>query len=282
MIDLTKPEKNIVAFDLETTGVSTTSDRIVEIAMIKIGKDMKVMDKLHHYVNPQMAIPDEATKIHGITDAHVKSSPTFYDIHESILKFIDSCDLVGFNSNRFDVPLLSSEFYRVGYYGFPSGTTKLFDSMVIFKQAFPQNIEGAYERYTGKKVKRKEHSALEDTQLLVETFLSQLKTHNSDFKFLTWDAFQRFNCYEKLYFDVDQKIYISSQIPYFAFGKWQDKPIKDHHDYARWMLNTDFHLDTKLKLCLIMKGGGALKDFMQNKLSQTEIIEIARQFMDDI
>lgn len=277
MIDLTKPERPIVCFDLETTGTSVASDRIVSIAMIKLDKELKVDGELYEVVNPGIDIPEAASLIHGLYNHDVAGKPSFRDIAPKVLKFCEDCDLAGYNSNKFDVPLLSSEFYRIGHLGFPAGHVKTFDAMVIFKQAFPQNLEGAYHRYMGKTIKRKEHNALEDTKFLVDVFKKQLEVHNKELKFDTWKGFERFNHYERNYIDIGEKFYLSNEKAYFAFGKHMDRLVSQFPSYlTSFMFLGDFHMDTKIKGALILDG--KLSEFMKGRLSQAEIMTIAEKY----
>ena len=106
-------KRPIVFFDLETTGVDTAKDRIVEISMVKVMPDGDEITRTR-LINPQMHIPEQATAIHGITDEDVKNEPTFAQIAKSLAQFIEGCDFGGFNSNRFDLPMLVEEFLRAG------------------------------------------------------------------------------------------------------------------------------------------------------------------------
>ena len=126
-INLTRP---LAIFDLETTGVNVSSDRIVQIAILKVSPDA-AEEKYKSLINPQMPIPAEASEIHGIYDKDVADQPTFTEVADDIVSFLENCDLAGFNSNRFDIPLLMEEFLRNDLH-FNMGGREMIDVQNIF------------------------------------------------------------------------------------------------------------------------------------------------------
>ena len=164
-------KRPIVFFDLETTGVDTAKDRIVEISMVKVmpNGDEIVRTRL---INPQMHIPEDATAIHGITDDDVKDEPTFSQIAKSLAQFIEGCDFGGFNSNRFDLPMLVEEFLRAGV-DVDFKNRKFVDVQNIFHKMEQRTLVAAYKFYCDKDL-TDAHSAEADTRATYEVLKAQL------------------------------------------------------------------------------------------------------------
>ena len=173
MLNLTRP---IAFIDLETTGVSLSSDRIVEIAIIKILADgsRQVKRKL---INPEMPIPKETSDIHGITDDMVKDAPTFKQAGNEIKMFIDNCDLGGYNSNRFDIPILMEEFLRAGM-DVDLSTRKMVDVQHIFYTMEPRTLTAAYKFFCQKELVNA-HSAEADVDATIEVLMAQLDRYKN-------------------------------------------------------------------------------------------------------
>ena len=140
----------LVFFDLETTGINITKDRIVEISLLKVHPNGKEEIKSRR-INPEMPIPSLATAIHGITDDDVKDCPTFKQVAKSLADMLEGCDLAGFNSSRFDVPMLSEEFLRAGV-DFDMSKRKFVDVQIIFHKKEPRTLEAAYKFYCNKEL----------------------------------------------------------------------------------------------------------------------------------
>lgn len=249
---LTRP---IAFIDLETTGVNVASDRIVEIAILKImpngDKEMKSMR-----INPTIPIPPETTVIHGITDEDVKDSPVFKDVAKQIYAFLEGCDLGGYNSNKFDVPVLAEEFLRCDV-EFDVSTRKLVDVQNIFHRMEQRTLAAAYQFYCGKPLVNA-HSAAADIEATYQVLEAQLERYpelKTDTDFLA-DFSSRTN-------NVDlagRIIYNSKNIPVFNFGKHNGKPVTEvftkEPSYYSWMMSGDFPLYTKkviTKIRLSMK-----------------------------
>ena len=170
-LNLTKP---LVFFDLETTGVQPGTDHIVEICLLKVAVNGEITTYTHR-VNPGMPIPKEAMDVHGITNEMVKDEPTFKQLAPEIANFIGDSDLAGYNSNRFDVPLLVEEFLRVGI-NFEMTNRKTIDVQNIFHRMEPRTLKAAYKFYCGKKLENA-HSALADTMATYEILLAQIERY---------------------------------------------------------------------------------------------------------
>jgi DNA polymerase III subunit epsilon len=246
-LNLTKP---IAFFDLETTGVLIGVDRIVEIAIIKIDKNNQRTD-FHKYINPEIPISKEVAEIHGITNERVANEPTFKQIAPQINKFLENCDLAGFNSNKFDVPILAEEFLRVGI-DFSMKNRRLVDVQNIFHILEPRTLKGAYKFYCQKDLVNA-HSALADTDATLEVFLAQLEKYEelkNDVGFL-----QDFSMRNKNVDLAGRIIYNADGVEVFNFGKHKDKPVLEvlekEPSYYDWMMKGDFPEYTKKTLTKI-------------------------------
>ena len=175
----------LVFFDLETTGIDIVHDRIVEISMVKVMPNGDEIVKTRR-INPGMPIPPESTAIHGITDDDVKDCPTFKEIAKSLAAQIEGCDLAGFNSNRFDIPMLAEEFLRAGV-DVNLGRRKFVDVQTIFHKKEQRNLTAAYKFYCQKDLENA-HSAEADTMATYEVLKAQLDRYpdlENDINFLS-------------------------------------------------------------------------------------------------
>lgn len=239
-----KLHKPLCVFDIESTGVNIGKDRIVEICILKVNPDASRESKTW-LVNPEMYIPREATEIHGISDDDVKDAPTFKDIAPKILGMIAGCDLGGFNSNRFDVPMLAEELLRAGF-DFDLGKVKLVDAQTIFHKMEPRHLTAAYKFYCGKSLENA-HSAEADVHATFEVLDAQAGRYDDlpkDIAGLSEFSFHnRFaDLAGMIHFDEDGK-------EIFAFGKYKGHRVKDVFQkdlgYYGWIQNADFPLYTK-------------------------------------
>jgi len=239
-LKLTRP---IACVDLETTGVSVTQDRIVEISIIKIHPDGKREVKTRR-INPGMPIPIEASKIHGIYDADVANEPSFKELANSIKQFLENCDLCGFNSNKFDFPILTEEFFRVGL-DVNFRDRHLVDVQQIFFKKEPRNLSAAYKFYCGKELVDA-HSAEADALATMDILFAQI-SHYDDLS----DTVEELAILSKGedFLDYSRRIKVVNGIPLFNFGKFKDKAVtevlKKEPKYYDWMMKGDFALDTK-------------------------------------
>ena len=237
-------KRPIIFFDLETTGVDTANDRIVEISMIKIMPNGEEIVRTRR-INPQMHIPEQATAIHGITDEMVKDEPTFAQIAKSLAQFIEGCDFGGFNSNRFDLPMLVEEFLRVGV-DVDFKNRQFIDVQTIFHKMEQRTLVAAYKFYCDKDL-TEAHSAEADTRATYEVLKAQLDRYPDLQNDIT--ALAEFS-------ERGQTADFAGRIGYndkgeeiFNFGKHKGRKVEDvfreDPSYYSWMINGDFPLYTK-------------------------------------
>ena len=247
--------RKLLFFDLETTGVSTTKDRIVQIATA-LDIDGKIETK-KFLINPTIPIPTEATEVHGITNEMVKNCPTFKQISKSLYEYIKDCDLAGFNSDSFDVPLLSEEFARCEI-NFPQKEIAFVDVLKLERLLNPNTLSAVYKRYTGLELDA--HDALNDVLATVAIYDYQIDSplygkimlDYEDFKseFTHSAQFTDIICQgDKLRFDIAGKMYQKDGIVYWSFGKNKDCDVRNDSGYSNWFLREDF--PTQSKKCLI-------------------------------
>lgn len=244
MLQLKRP---IAFIDLETTGVSLSADRIVEIAIIKISPDgnRQVKRKL---INPEIPIPAAASEIHGITDEMVKDAPTFKQVGNEIKMFIENCDMGGYNSNRFDIPILMEEFLRAGM-DVDLSTRKMIDVQHIFYTMEPRTLSAAYKFFCEKEL-TEAHSAEVDVSATIEVLMAQLKRYknlgNSVDSILGVIGEDKIVDYARR-FSFDDK---GNEV--FNFGKYKGRQVREvlkvEPQYYDWMMRGDFPLHTKKKL----------------------------------
>ena len=165
-------KKPIVFFDLETTGINVATDRVVEVCVLKINPD-HTEETFTARVNPTIPMSKEASEVTGITDADLKNCPTFAEIAPKLNKFIENCDLAGFNSNKFDIPMLAEELLRAGF-DFDMKKRRAIDVQVIYHKLEQRNLAAAYKFYCGKDL-TDAHSALGDTRATYEVLKAQLE-----------------------------------------------------------------------------------------------------------
>lgn len=247
-LKLTRP---LVFFDLETTGTNITQDRIVEISIVKLHPDGHT-DTRTRRVNPQMHIPEEATAVHHITDADVADEPTFAQIAKSLAQLISGCDIAGFNSNRFDVPMLDEEFSRAGV-DFDFSRVNFIDVQTIYHKREPRTLSAAYRFYCGKDLEGA-HSACADTEATLEVLMAQLERYDDlpcDVKALAKEASQHDNVdfVGRLIFDDKGREIIN-------FGKYKgrvaEEVLKADSGYYDWIMKGDFPSNTKRAFTRIM------------------------------
>lgn len=248
MLSLSRP---IAFIDLETTGVNLSSDRIVEIAIIKLMPDntRSVKRKL---LNPEMAIPKQSSDIHGITDDMVKDAPTFKQSGNEIKQFLDNCDLGGYNSNRFDIPILMEEFLRAGM-DVDLSNRKMIDVQHIFYSMEPRTLSAAYKFYCQKDLINA-HSAEADISATIDVLMSQMSRYQNLGN--TIDSILGVIGEEKIVDYARRFSYDNNGVEVFNFGKYKGKSVsevlKSEPQYYDWMMKGDFPLHTKQKLTEIM------------------------------
>ena len=237
-------KRPLVFFDLETTGVDTAKDRIVEISMVKVmpNGDEIVRTRL---INPQMHIPEDATAVHGITDEDVKDQPTFAQIAKSLSLFIEGCDFGGFNSNRFDLPMLVEEFLRAGV-DVDFKNRKFIDVQNIFHKMEQRTLVAAYKFYCDKDL-TDAHSAEADTKATYEVLKAQLDRYPD----LQNDvaALAEFSARGETADYAGRIAYNEKGEEVFNFGKYKGVKVSEvfqrEPSYYDWMMKGDFPLYTK-------------------------------------
>lgn len=241
----------IIFFDLETTGTDTVRDRIVEISYLKVSPNGKEESKTKR-LNPEMPIPAGASAIHGIYDEDVKDCPTFKQIAKSLATQMEGCDLAGFNSSRFDIPLLAEEFLRAGI-DIDFSKRKMIDVQIIFHKKEQRTLEAAYKFYCDKTLENA-HSAEADTLATYEVLKAQLDRYPdlvNDMAALS-EEFSFFNNNVDL---AGRIILDENGVEVFNFGKHKGKPVaevlKKEPSFYAWMMDADFPLNTKQVLTKI-------------------------------
>jgi len=241
----------IAFFDLETTGVNLSTDRIIEVAIIKILPDgtRQVKRKL---LNPGIPIPPETTAIHGITDEMVKDAPSFKQCGNELKQFIENCDMGGYNSNRFDIPILMEEFLRAGM-EVDLSNCRMVDVQHIFYKMEPRTLTAAYKYYCDKELVDA-HSAEADVNATIDVFLSQIKRYPQMGD--TLDSILAIIGEDKVVDYARRFIFDEKGVEVFNFGKHKGRPVvdvlKSEPQYYDWMMRGDFPLHTKQKLTEIL------------------------------
>lgn len=237
-------KRPIVFFDLETTGVDTAKDRIVEISMVKVMPDSEEIIKTRR-INPQIHIPEDATAVHGITDEDVKDAPTFAQIAKSLSQFIEGCDFGGFNSNRFDLPMLVEEFLRAGV-DVDFKKRKFIDVQNIFHKMEQRTLVAAYKFYCDKELDGA-HSAEADTKATYEVLKAQLDRYPELQNDIA--ALAEFSTRGETADYAGRIIYNEKGEEVFNFGKYKGMSVSEvfrkEPSYYAWMMNGDFPLYTK-------------------------------------
>ncbi|WP_044399404.1 3'-5' exonuclease [Lacinutrix sp. Hel_I_90] len=246
-LNLTKP---VCFFDLETTGINITNDRVVEISILKVFPNGNKESKTW-LVNPEMPIPAETSAIHGITDERVANEPTFKELAKDIFTMIKDSDLAGFNSNRFDIPLLAEEMLRAEVDFDMKGRVAI-DVQTIFHKMEQRTLSAAYKFYCDKSLENA-HSAEADTLATYEVLKAQLERYDeleNDAKFLA-----EFSSRKKFADFAGFLMFNKADEECFAFGKHKGKKVTEVLDqepgYFGWLLNADFPLYTKKVLTAI-------------------------------
>jgi DNA polymerase-3 subunit epsilon len=246
-LQLTRP---ICFIDLETTGINVSTDKIVEIAIVKILPDGTKQNK-RKLVNPEMAIPKGASDIHGISDEMVKDAPTFKQIANEVKQFIEASDLAGYNSNRFDIPMLNEEFLRAGIAVDIEGR-KLLDVQKVYHMMEQRTLSAAYKFYCNKNLEDA-HSAEADATATWEVLEAQLEKYPQMGN--TVDAVVKFTGEDHI-IDFARRFIYENGVEVFNFGKHKGKPVtqvlKEEPQYYDWMMKGDFALHTKQKLTEIL------------------------------
>ena len=243
MVSQLKLERPVVFFDLETTGLNTEKDRIIEICVVQISPGEEQIS-YNRRLNPGILIPAEATAIHGITDVDVADMPSFADIAQNLLGFFEDCDLGGFNIKKYDIKVLCAEFKRAGI-DFNLENRAIIDPMEIFHQYEPRNLAGAVKFYLGENHEN-QHAAkfdVEATVKVLDAMLDRYKDLPRDVKNLHKQFI------DPNAVDLEEKLICIDGITHFNFGKYKGQAVdlvcRSDIRYINWVLRSDFGPDTK-------------------------------------
>lgn len=248
--------------DLETTGINVVTDRIVEIALLKIFPDGREEEKLLR-INPGIPIPPQASAIHGIFDDDVRDAPLFKEVAKIIARFIEGCDLAGFNSTRFDIPLLTEEFLRVDL-DLDLKKHKFVDVQIIFHRMEKRTLSAAYKFYLLNDLENA-HNAMADTKATYEVLKAQIERYDGvEFDdngkktipiVNSVDALSSFSAFDKSVDFAGRIIYDEKGVEIFNFGKHKGKTVENvlrtEPGYYSWMMQGEFPLYTKKVLTAI-------------------------------
>ena len=249
----------LLFFDIESTGLNIATDRIVEISMVKIspgkpGEPNKEEVKTRR-INPTIPIPPEAQAVHGISDEDVKDCPTFRQIAKSLAQYMKGCDIAGYNSIKYDIPLLAEEFARAKNEGadfdFDFREARLIDVQNIFHKKEQRTLKAAYKFYCGLNLDNA-HSAEADTRATYEVLKAQLDRYGEDQEEPLKNDVDYLAKYssQSRYVDFAGRIILNDKdVPVFNFGKHKGKPVLEvlakEPSYYTWVMDGDFTQDTK-------------------------------------
>ena len=243
MLQLTRP---LAIIDLETTGINLGTDLIVEIAIVKILPDGKKQIK-RKLLNPEVPISAASMEIHGITNEMVKDAPTFRQVANELKQFLDHCDLAGYNSNRFDIPMLAEEFLRIGM-EFEGKGRKLLDVQKIFHMMEQRTLSAAYRFYCNKELEGA-HGAEADAAATWDVLVAQVVRYPQLGNNV--DTILKHIGEEPLV-DYARRFVLENGVEVFNFGKYKGRSVADvlkaEPQYYDWMMKGDFPLHTKQKL----------------------------------
>lgn len=238
-------KRPLVFFDLETTGTNVTKDRIVEISVVKLLPGVAEPQRKTRRVNPEMHIPEGATAVHHITDEMVANEPTFRQISKGLYEFFEGCDIAGYNSNKFDIPLLMEEFARAGL-NFTIHDRHLVDVQGIFYKMEPRTLVAAYKFYCGKSLDGA-HAADADTNATLEVLMGQLERYPE--LPVEIEALSEFSRDSKNMDLTGRIVRGEGGDPTFNFGSHKGKTVREvlrtAPGFISWILQSDFPKDTK-------------------------------------
>ncbi len=245
MLKNLKLKRPLAFIDVETTGLSPYSDRIVELSILKIHPDGSEEYKSHR-MNPGIPIPAEATAVHGITDDDIAGEPRFQQYAKSIRDFLNGCDIAGFSVIKFDLPCLEAEFARAGI-EFSRRGRQLVDSKVIYHQRDPRDLQAAYQKYCGKDMESA-HRAEEDAKAAAEVLEGQLEMYGDlprDVPGLCALCYE----YDERFIDSEGKFIWVEDEAVLNFGKYEGNSLRqvaaEHPDYLEWIIRKDFSAEVK-------------------------------------
>jgi DNA polymerase-3 subunit epsilon len=236
----------IVSFDLETTGLDTSNDRIVQIAAVKTDEKLCEVARLTHRLNPGFPMSEEVIKVHGITDEDVTNCRIFAEVAEEIAAFFAGCDISGFNVMGFDIPMLEAELARCDL---KLQYERVFDTQALFFRFYQRHLVDALKLYCGKELENA-HDAVADTLASIEVLKAQIGRHE---ELCSFDAVEKYSWGDKI--DMAGKfIFNEDGEAVFAFGKHKRKLLQNESGYLGWMLKGDFPEETKEVARKVLKG----------------------------
>lgn len=254
-----KLERPLVSFDLETTGLDIATDRIVEIAMVRVEPDGSRSEWVQR-VNPGIAISAEATAVHGITDADVINMPPFSQVAPRVMQTIDGADLAGYNSNRFDIPMLAEELLRAGF-PFEMEDHRCVDAMVIFMKHEERTLEAAMRFYCEKEIP-KAHCAMDDARAALDVLYAQVARYEDLSGEI--DALSKYSTQRKTADLAGRLIYNNGGEIVFTFGKYKNRSVRDVYGtdpgYLQWVLGSDFPEYTKHVISRVIEEEKSLRN----------------------
>lgn len=251
MLNTLSLQRPLIFFDIESTGVSISKDKIIELCAIKIMPDKSRTMLLQRFY-PEMPIPPSSTEIHGITDEMVKGEPTFREKAKEIAAFFSGCDLAGYNIAKFDIPLLVEELLRSGLNENPFEKVKVIDSLSIYFKKEPRNLAAALKFYANEEIVNA-HSAEADVEASIKVLNGQLEKY-SDLP-PTTDALHDMFVQENDFLDYDRKFSRDKKGEIiFMFGKNKGLPVAENLGMVKWMLDKDFSEHTKFIARKILSG----------------------------
>ena len=241
-LQLTRP---IAFIDVETTGLNKQEDRIVELSITKVHQDGKE-EILNSLINPEMLIPPNAAEVHGIKDEDVRGKPIFKELALNVSKFIDNCDMCGFNIIGFDLPFLESEFRRAGV-NYSNEGRKIIDVMKIYHRLDPRDLNSAHLKYCGSPLENA-HGADTDVKATIDVLDSQLEKHDNLPKTVS-ELHEFCNPKDPSWIDNEGKLAWLNGNAVINFGKHKGKTLEEMYktnpDYLRWIINSDFSSNVK-------------------------------------
>ena len=237
-------KRALAFFDIETTGLNISTDRIVEMHILKIHPNGEQENRTF-LINPEMPIPPKVTEIHSISDDDVKDKPTFAQLAKIIAHFLEGCDFAGFNSNKFDIPILAEEFLRTGI-DFDVSKHRFIDAQVIFYKMEQRTLSAAYKFYCGKELEDA-HTAKADTLATYEVLKAQLDRYPNLVNDV--EELSKFSSHNKNVDFAGRIIYDENEEEIFNFGKHKGQKVKDvflkDPHFYKWMMDGEFPLNTK-------------------------------------
>ena len=243
-------KRPLVVFDLESTGLNITEDRIIELSYVKVYPDGREEGPKTYRFNPEKVIPQQAIDVHHITNEQLENEPTFKERAHDIARIFEGCDIAGFNSNHFDIPLLAQEMGKAGI-NFDPSQHRFIDVQTIYHKREKRDLEAACQFYCGHPMEN-HHSAADDAKTTLEVLKAQLDYYANDEEPLVNDVeyLSQYSTHNRNVDLAGRIIYNEQREPVFNFGKHKGKLVKDVFTkldlgYYDWMMKSDFAENTK-------------------------------------